>query len=166
LIAGEGGRKVVQLFDLLLRQWQGLRRLTFDYLDMLDPAHLDRKLPFPTSKSLGYQFWCMLGAQESYTKKLEHGTWQGFSSSLDQFDMVTPAVIKQQMEKADAALAHLLATLSSDHKLLNGQFAHEAVFQIIKHESHHHGQLINFMFYLQLPIPASWHDEWALAYDE
>jgi hypothetical protein len=88
LIAEEGGGRMAQLFDLLLSQWQGLRRLTFDYLNMLEPAHLSSTLPFPTSKSLGYQFWCMLGAQESYTKKLEHGAWQGFSSSLDQFDKV------------------------------------------------------------------------------
>jgi hypothetical protein len=156
---------VVQLHDVLLAQWQDLRRLTYDYLDTLDTAHLSLKLPFPTSQSLGYQFWCMVGAQESYTKKLEHGTWQGFSSSLDQFEVVTPAIVTQQMKKADEALAQLLTTISPDHQLPNGQYAHEIVFRIIKHESHHHGQLINFMYCFHLPIPPSWQDEWALTYE-
>jgi hypothetical protein len=158
------------LADILLAQWSGqwtgLRRLTYDYLDMLETEHLGRTLPFPTSKTLGYQFWCMLGAQESYTRKLQHGSWQGFSSSLDQFEAVTPAIIKQQMMRADEALANLLAMVDLEQPLANGQAGYDVVFQIIKHESHHHGQLINFMFFLRLPIPPSWHNEWALAYDE
>ena len=151
--------------DMLLAQWQGLRRLTYDYLDLLDVSHLGQKLPFAESQPLGYQFWCMLGAQESYLRKLEYGAWQGFSSSLDQFDAVTPAIIAQQMVLADERLARLLAQHDLDQPLLNGQPAYEVVFQMIKHESHHHGQLINFMFFLHLPIPASWHDEWALRYE-
>jgi hypothetical protein len=157
---------MAQLYDILMTQWQDLRRLTYDYLDMLEPAHFTLKLPFATSQTLGYQFWCMLGAQESYTKKLQHGTWQGFSSSLDQADEITASVVTQQMKKADAALFALLSSMSPDHQLQNGQYVHEVVFQIIKHESHHHGQLINFMFCHRLPVPPSWHDEWALAYDE
>jgi hypothetical protein len=152
--AREGDRIVVQLHEVLLAQWRGLRRLTYDYLDMLEPSQLALKLPFATSQTLGYQFWCMVGAQESYTKKLDHGKWQGFSSSLDQFEEVTPAIVTQQMKKADDALAQLFKTMAPEHKLLNGQYAHEIVFQMIKHESHHHGQLINFMFCFHLPIPS------------
>jgi uncharacterized damage-inducible protein DinB len=155
----------MDLNTILVAQWQGLRRLTYDYLAVLEPQHLARTLPFSASQSLGYQFWCMLGAQESYLKKLEHGTWQRFASSLDQFAEVTPAVIAQQMRAADEQLERYLAGTALDKRLQNGQFAHEVVFQIIKHESHHHGQLINFLFFLGLPIPHSWQDEWALSYD-
>jgi hypothetical protein len=87
-----------------------------------------------------------------------------FSSSLDQFDFVTPQLIQQQMQHTDAALERFLATIPAEHKLANGQYAHEVLFQMIKHESHHHGQLINFLFCLHLPIPPSWQDEWALSY--
>ena len=73
---------MAELNAILLAQWQGLRRLTYDYLAMLEPAHFALKLPFETSQTLGYQFWCMVGAQESYTKKLQHGSWQGFSVQL------------------------------------------------------------------------------------
>jgi hypothetical protein len=157
---------VATLNDALLTQWQSLRRLTYDYLDILEPAHFVQKLPFATSQTLGYQFWCMLGAQESYIKKLQHGKWQGFSSSLDQFDEITSSIVTQQMKLADNALVQLLSTVNSDYQLQNGQYGHEVAFQIIKHESHHHGQLINFMFCFHFPIPQSWHDEWNLTYDE
>lgn len=156
---------MAELNTILLAQWQGLRRLTYDYLAVLEPAHFARKLPFEKSQTLAYQFWCMVGAQESYTKKLQHGSWQGFSSSLGQFKEYTSPIVIGQMQQADDALAHCLSTMSSEQRLQNGEYAHEVVFQIIKHESHHHGQLINFMFCLQLPIPTSWRDEWALSYD-
>jgi hypothetical protein len=157
---------MANLDALLLAQWQALRRLTYDYLGMLEPAHFALKLPFDRSQTLGYQFWCMVGAQESYNKKLQHGKWQGFSSSLDQFEEITAPIVTQQMQKADAVLAELLTEMNADQRLQNSQFAHEVIFQMIKHESHHHGQLINFMFCFHLPIPPSWQEEWALSYDE
>jgi hypothetical protein len=156
---------VASLNQILRRQWQEIRHLTYDYLDILDPAHLSLTLPFPASQTLGYQFWCMIGAQESYLRKLEHGRWQGFSSSLDGFETVTPALIKQQMSRADTEMERLLDQMNLEQVLPNGQAGYVIVFQIIKHEMHHHGQLINFMFCHHLPIPASWQDEWALSYD-
>jgi hypothetical protein len=157
---------MASLNEILLAQWSAIRRLTYDYLDVLDQAQLAQRLPFPESESLGYQFWCMVGAHESYLRKLRHGSWQGFASSLDQFPAATPAIIRQQMEQADSELAALCATTDLGAQLANGQHGYEVVFQMIKHEMHHHGQLINFMFYLRLPIPASWQREWALSYDE
>ena len=154
------------LTSALLHEWQNIRRLTYDYLDILEPAHLDLRLPFPESQPLGYQFWCMVGAHESYLKKLEHGVWQGFASSLDQFEEVTPAIIKQQMQQADAAMVKVLHQVDLNQRQSNGEPNHTIVFQMIKHEMHHHGQLINFLFCHHLPIPPSWQDEWALSYDE
>jgi len=154
------------LSDIFLTQWQNIRRLTYDYLAMLETEQLDLTLPFPESKSIGYQFWCMTGAQESYLKKLKCGQWQGFSSSLDQFEPVTPATIEGQMRRADQEMADLLGSMDLQAPLKNGQPAYEVVQRIIEHEMHHHGQLINFMFCHHLPIPQSWQEEWALAYDD
>ena len=153
------------LSEIFLEQWRNIRKLTYDYLDMLEPEHLSLTLPFPESQALGYQFRCMVGAHESYLKKLEHGQWQGFASSLDQFETVTPQVIKAQMMKSDAAMSELVSSLDLLAKLKNGQPGYEVVQRIIEHEMHHHGQLINFMFCHHLPIPPSWHEEWALSYD-
>jgi uncharacterized damage-inducible protein DinB len=149
-----------------LAQWQNIRRLTYDYLEMLEPDQLVLTLPFPESKSIGYQFWCMTGAQESYLRNLQHGEWQGFSSSLDQLEQVTPTTIKAQMEKADQAMAELLGAMDLQARLKDGQHGYEVVQRIIEHEMHHHGQLINLMFCHHLPIPPSWRDAWALAYED
>ena len=162
----EGSEAVDQpLNHMLLTQWQQIRRLTYDYLISLDPAHLELRLPFPESQALGYQFWCMVGAHESYLKKLETGHWQGFSSSLDSLDVITPDTISAQMAQADGRMADLLDKLDLATSLANGQPAYEVVMQMIKHEMHHHGQLINYLFCHHLPIPASWHEEWALAHE-
>jgi hypothetical protein len=154
------------LADIFLTQWLGIRAMTYDYLDMLESAHLALTLPFPESRSLGYQFWCMTGAHESYLKELEYGEWQGFSCSLDKLKPVTPAIIKKQMQLADARMADLLKTVDLVMQLKNGKHAYEVVQRMIEHEMHHQGQLINFLFCHHLPIPPSWHAKWALAYDD
>ena len=147
------------LADIYMPSWQHTRQMTYDYLDMLEPPHLELRLPFPESQTLGNQFWCMTGAHESYLSKLECGSWQGFACSLSDFDISN---IKGQMQKADAKMTKLLARLDFDSVLDDDSPAHWTVLQIIKHENHHHGQLINFMYCHQLSIPASWADEWAL----
>ncbi len=154
------------LSHILLDQWQGIRALTYDYLAQLSPEHLELRLPFAASQTLGYQFWCMVGAHESYLRKLETGTWQGFACSLDGADRITPGLIEERMGEADGRMVGLLAGMDLELPLTNGQPAYEVVMQMIKHEMHHHGQLINFLYCHRLPIPASWQDEWALAYDK
>ncbi|MBX3013584.1 MAG: DinB family protein [Caldilineaceae bacterium] len=150
--------------EILAAQWQEIRQLTYAYLDALQPEQLALRLPFPTSQSLGYQFWCMVGAHESYLHKLEKGAWQGFASSLDQFTEITPAIIKAQMQQADARLSQLLQQIDLNAPLHNGEPGYTVVFQMIKHEMHHHGQLINFLFCHQLAIPPAWQAEWSLRY--
>lgn len=157
--------KEESLSQILLAEWQAIRALTYDFLAQLSPEQLELRLPFARSQSLGYQFWCMLGAHESYLRKLETGAWQGFACSLDGLAELTPAVIAAQMQAADNRTAHLLASIDIHEALANGQPGHQVVMQMIKHEMHHHGQLINFLYCHELPIPASWQDEWALSYD-
>jgi len=153
------------LEQIYVQSWQHTRGMTYDYLDMLSQEQLALTLPFPESQPLSYQFWCMIGAHESYLRKLKHGLWQGFACSLDGMGDVTIANIKSQMQKSDTKMAGLLQTLTVDSLLTDGSPAHWAVLQMIKHENLHHGQLINYIYCHQLPIPASWVDEWALSRD-
>jgi len=155
----------LSLSQILFQQWQEIRGLTYDYLGQLSSEELRLRLPFETSQTLGYQFWCMLGAHESYLRKLESGAWQGFACSLDEMGEVTPAVIARQMRAADARMAELLTGVALEQPLADGQPVYAVVMQMIKHEMHHHGQLINFLYCHRLPIPASWRDEWHLSYD-
>lgn len=152
------------LAAVLQGQWQQVRQLTYDYLELLEPDHLELRLPFPEAQSIGYQFWCMLGAQESYTRKLEHGKWLGFRCSLPGRESWTPELIGAHMREADVELVRVLAKIDILSPLLNGQPGYEVIFQLLKHEMHHHGQLINLMYCHHLPIPPSWADEWSLKY--
>ena len=43
------------LSEIFMTQWQNIRRLTYDYLDMLKPHQLALALPFPESQPIGYQ---------------------------------------------------------------------------------------------------------------
>ena len=147
-----------------MTEWRHIRRQTYDYLDMLETHHLELRLPFSESQTLGYQFWCMVGAHESFLRALVHGGWQGFSCSLDEREQITPATIKAQMQQGDGRLAELLQTLPLETHTVGDQPAHKTVFRMIEHEMHHHGQLINFLFCHHLSIPPTWRDEWSLQY--
>lgn len=150
--------------QLLLTEWKKIRQLTYDYLDHLDTSHLELKLPFAESQSIGYQFWCMAGAHESYIEELKHGKWQGFSCSLNGIKNLSPTIIMEHMRKADNELEALLGNIDLQKPMDDGRPAFSVVMQMIKHEMHHHGQLINLMYCHHLPIPDSWQAEWALRY--
>jgi len=150
------------LKQVYLQQWSAIRQLTYDYLDILKPTELTLKLPFPESQSLRYQFFCMVGAHESYLKELEYGAWQGFSSSISDIQELTPTIIKAHMQQASEAMATLFLSTDLTAKLQNGKYGYEVVQTMIEHEMHHHGQLINFLYCHHLPIPESWHQKWDL----
>jgi len=128
----------------------------------LQPSDLALKLPFPEFQSLSYQFFCIVGAHESYLRQLEHGSWQGFSSSVSGIPNLTPAIIKEHMQRSDAAMADLVKRIDLTQRLTDGSYGYEVVQRMIEHEMHHHGQMINFLFCHQLPIPESWHEKWEL----
>lgn len=69
------------LNDEIARHWQMLRGRTYDLLDGLSQDDLGRKLPFPASQSLEYQFWCMQGSQESWIAFLQTGALEHWSCS-------------------------------------------------------------------------------------
>lgn len=153
------------LADVYLRQWLGIRQMTYDYLGVLKPSDLELKLPFPEAQTLFYQFFCMVGAHESYVKQLEQGSWQGFSSSVSDLPRCTPAIIKEHMQRSDAMMIDLLQRVDLTKRLADDSYGYEVVQRMIEHEMHHQGQLINFLYCHHLPIPESWHEKWALERD-
>lgn len=154
------------LSRVYLQQWEGIRAMTYDYLAVLTPPDLSLRLSFPESQDLLYQFWCMIGAHESYLRELQAGSWQGFSCSLDALDDYTLEAIVSQMRKSDQTMAEVLGEMDLEALLTDGKHGYEVVQRMIEHETHHHGQLIDFMFCHHLPIPESWHQKWALARGE
>ena len=71
----------MELADIVSSHWLQLRGMTYELLDALELDDLGLKLDFERSQSIGYQFWCMLGAQESWISLIESGEWGGFSAA-------------------------------------------------------------------------------------
>jgi uncharacterized damage-inducible protein DinB len=150
----------------LIRHWSMLRGRTYDLLDVLRQADLAKTLPFPASQSIGYQFWCMLGSQESWVAFLQNGALEHWSCSLSGVPAAefTPALFRQRFEAADERYVSALAA-GPLQPYANGLTPLAVHQMLVEHEAHHHGQLINFIYALELPIPESWARQWALSRD-
>lgn len=152
--------------DTLLQQikehWKQLRGMTCDLLDNLKEEDLDKKLPFPESQDIKYQFNCMIGAQESNIPLIAKGVWEGFSSSLNSESKIAIENIKNHMEEADKKLFEALENIDLLKKFEDNTSPLINYMVLVEHEAHHQGQLINFIYACNLPIPKSWADKWAL----
>ena len=155
------------LTNELTRHWHLLRGRTYDLLDTLSQPDLSQKLPFPRSQSIVYQFWCMLGSHESWVAYLQTGALKNWSCSLSGLPSadITLAVLRQRFQAADAAYLAALQSADPLAPYANGLTPLGVHQQLVEHEAHHHGQLINFIYALDLPIPASWAKQWALSRD-
>lgn len=153
------------LLEEIKNHWQQLRRMTYDFLNEIKEEDMKKKLPFPKSQSLGYQFWCMVGAQESNLPLIAQGKWEGFSCSLDKEDKVTKEVIVSHMAQADKKLMETLEQTDLLQKFEDGNTPLMNYMVLVEHESHHQGQIINFIYAHDLPIPKSWEEKWALTID-
>lgn len=145
----------------LITHWQQLRSMTYDFLDSITVSDVARKLPFKKSQTLGNQFFCMTGTQETFIEYIKTGVWTNWICSL--IDRNTPklADIKSSMKAADTALTKLLNSTDLLKPIGNGTPLSRYLI-LVEHESHHQGQLINFIYAHHLPIPQSWADKWDL----
>lgn len=147
----------------VINHWKQLRAMTYDLINELKPEDLNKKLPFPESQDTLYQFNCMIGAQESNIPLITKGVWEGFSSSLDsEQEKKSVAVIKRHMQEADDKLYAALKSVNLLEKFNDGSSPLMNYMILVEHEAHHQGQLINFIYACDLPIPKSWEQKWAL----
>ena len=154
------------LLEQIISHWRDLRGRTYDLLDVLQHEDLAKTLPFPESATLYNQLWCMLGTTESFAERIAAGSWQGWSSSLSSGPhQVALAEIREHLQRSDATLIEALGQHDLMKPFADGTSPLRIYFRLVEHEAHHHGQLINFIFALNLPIPQSWADEWALSRD-
>ena len=148
--------------------WQELRGRTYDLLDVLADVDLDARLPFPESQNILYQFYCMLGTQESWPPVLLEGRMRDWDCSLK------PAPAGEGLPIGRGAHSHGGRRRTLARGIRAGGLATRlqgwsdplaGYYRLVEHESHHHGQLINLIYANNLPIPASWADSWALTRD-
>ena len=144
----------MNIFEQVKKHWQQLRKGTYQFLDGIKETDLDLKLPFAKSQTIRYQLHCMCGAQESNISLIVEDKWNGYSSSLDKLGKTDLATIKTHLQAADKQM--LAAMKKAYFSLVNYMI-------LVEHEAHHQGQLINFIYAYNLPIPKSWQEKWALS---
>ena len=129
-----------------------------DLVRVVPEESLASKLPGIPSNTIGAQLWCVVGARESFASAIEAGAWAGFSCSLTAEEtrarVAVAAALARSAEQVVAAVDDVDA--EDDERL-------RFVLRLLEHEAAHHGQLIRYLYGLQLPIPASWKARYALS---
>jgi uncharacterized damage-inducible protein DinB len=150
----------------LIEQWQQLRSMLYDFLTVIQDNDLKKKLPFERSQSLANQFYCIQGTAETFVKYIQTGEWPGWKWSFTSEEEINLETLTDKLKVSER---DIIKTLEQS-KLLEGyedsnKTPLSVYMTLVEHESHHQGQLINFIYALDLPIPKSWEDKWALTRD-
>jgi tRNA(fMet)-specific endonuclease VapC len=143
--------------SLLMERLARSLQLTNSLVEGLDDSRLALRNGVRKSNTIGDQFWCLVGARESYATAIENATWQGFSCSLDDSDIRSSASIRNGLSRSRETV---LEKLSSPHQLTDAQV--ELVMDLLEHEVQHHGQLIRFFYANEIPFPQAFAERYAL----
>jgi len=126
-----------------------------DLIENLPEPVLDRHLS-DRSNTVGAQMWCVVGARESYTNAIENDGWAGFSCSLFATDTTNRERVLQALSRSETRLGETIDgiewTDTRDGLLLD----------LLEHETQHQGQLIRYLYALDLRIPETWARRWSL----
>ncbi len=118
---------------------------------------LAMQLPGIPSNSVGDQLWCVVGARESFSRAIQAGAWSGFSCSLTSEGSRQKAAVRGALSRSADALLAVLSDLESYDDNRN-----RFVADLLEHEAAHHGQIIRYLYGLELPIPGRWKAKYAL----
>lgn len=138
---------------LLTQHIEQAFRLTEDLAETLPQHAFLFKLRDMPSNTIGQQFWCIVGARESYLKAIKAEGWSGFHCSLKD---TTAENIRLRLRETHA---ECLSYLTS-HPLTEVQI--ELLLQLLEHEIQHHGQLIRYVYGNALTFPASWKERYTV----
>ena len=132
-------------------------QLTNELSQSMGESMLNCRIAGVPSNSNGGQFWCIIGARQSYTKAIVSGGWLGFSCSLTRNQSKEPRSIEAALgETKDQALAAIASNDLSDRQW-------QLVFDLWEHEVLHQGQLIRYFYANGIPFPADFASRYDLA---
>ena len=134
---------------------KALFRAHQELAESLPSEAFGQKLSIP-SNTIGGQFWCLIGARESYAKAIKENGWAGFGCSMA-FESTND---KKEVSKM------LSQTAQDFEKMLSGVEWTESrdglLLDLLEHETQHQGQLIRYVYGLKYKFPKSWAERWAL----
>jgi hypothetical protein len=118
----------------------------------LDDESMGRRLQDP-SNTLWDQFWCMVGARESYARAITAGEWVGFGCSLTADDRGSQPRVVEALQSSRDEVQQAMSLPDPREQL---------ILDLLLHETQHHGQLIRYVYGLGLEFPESWRERWNL----
>lgn len=99
------------------------------------------------SNSVGDQFWCIVGARESYARAIAASKWSGFSCSLSAGDAQRTEKIRAALERARIQVLDTLSQCEPTDDCAS------IVFGLLEHEVLHHGQMIRYFYANRIRFP-------------
>lgn len=133
---------------IVINRLQRAMSLTLELFESLQEDELDLRLSNLPSNSIRSQYYCILGARESYYRAIITWWWQGFSCSLD---------------KESSKDKYILALKKSEETILSFDWGDiDLLFDLLEHEIQHHGQLIRYIYWNKLEFPKSWNDRYTV----
>ena len=145
------------LTKVLRRRFTLSRALYDDLVAELPPGALALRLRDLPSSSIGGQLWCVLGARESFVRAARAGSWQGFTPPLTMDDATHASAVRAALEATSATVEGFLDEVDgADEAALTYAIG------LLEHEAQHHGQLIRYLYGLDIPRPASWQRQYSL----
>ncbi len=147
----------MSLLSLLESRLESSFTLYADLIDSLSEDDLGSKLPGLRSNTIGQQLWCVVGVRESYAKAIEAGEWRGFGCSLSGEAIKVKAEVASALSNGVTLVKSATATIDSRNDAQD-----DWIVALLEHEAAHQGQLIRYLYGLNLDIPQSWKDKHAL----
>lgn len=143
--------------DKILRgRLQQSMLLTDSLAEALDQASLQHRNGDTPSATIGSQFWCVVGARESYSAGIAAGHWTGFSCSLGRAQAKQPSAVQTALTRSRNAVLDVL----TEHADSEGRTT--LAFDLLEHESQHQGQLIRYFYTNRIAFPVDFAKRYAL----
>ena len=141
-----------------------LRNVVIDHINALTTGHNDLAESLPAeafardlgvrSNEMGEQFWCVVGARESYTNAIVSDGWTEFTCSLS--TTVDQKQVVQALHQSQLALQKVVGQVEwTDTR-------DDLLLALLEHEAQHQGQLIRYVYALGYSFPESWAEAWGL----
>lgn len=126
--------------------------LTEDLANVLTAENLQAKIPNGKSNKIGEQFWCIIGARESFLKAIKESEWKGFSCSVKNSFSIQEIITK--LKDTNLALEKLPSNFNDQQSNL--------LIDLYTHEIQHHGQFIRYCYALGIEFPVSWNEKYTV----
>lgn len=147
----------MSLSSLLETRLDSSYALYNDLVDSLSDDDLTSKLPGLRSNTIGEQLWCVVGVRESYAKAIDAGEWRGFGCSLSGDAVKVKAGVASALTNGVTLVKAATAAIKDRNDSQD-----DWIVALLEHEAGHQGQLIRYLYGLNLEIPQSWKDKHAL----